>query len=100
VSMSLRSGLQLQSGTWAWGKGESLNSKRSMEMVAEANGAVDAFLSFQVCRGDSKALEPSHRPVEVTSEACNSISVLLSLSGSRWLEYSENPRRSLAGVFP
>jgi len=47
----------------------------------------DAFLSFQVCRGDSKALEPSHRPVEVTSEACNSISVLLSLSGSRWLEY-------------
>jgi hypothetical protein len=27
-----------------------------MEMVAEANGAVDAFLSFQVCRGDSKAL--------------------------------------------
>jgi hypothetical protein len=56
VSMSLKSGLQLQSGTWAWGKGESLNSKRSMEMVAEANGAVDAFLSFQVCRGDSKAL--------------------------------------------
>jgi hypothetical protein len=59
-----------------------------MEMVAEANGAVDAFLSFQVCRGDSKALEPSHRPV------------LLSLSGSRWLEYSGDPRRNLAGMFP
>jgi len=43
VSMSLRSGLQLQSGTWLWGKGESLNSKRSMEMVAGANGAVGRF---------------------------------------------------------